>query len=253
MDISATALLKATRRLIVNKGWPVTGAPCAGASSTVLLVALSLSVAGCQSPQPRATGKSASPPQLETKRVEQPASATKPPVAPLKAAQPVPVRATRVSEAKPPTKLPTKPPRATAAKEAERPLVKLPPPTAGNGAKSLLALDSSLAVRARERATLRAKPSAPKAPTAENVATVTGAPVEALVFHGTPPKARPPKRTVMNALGWIGLVLGGAVLALLVRLHLIRRSELLQLPVGDAALKMPRELGFKEPLGAQKR
>jgi len=57
----------------------------------------------------------------------------------------------------------------------------------------------------------------------------------------------------MNALGWIGLVLGGAVLALLVRLHLIRRSELLQLPVGDAALKMPRELGFKEPLGAQKR
>jgi hypothetical protein len=57
----------------------------------------------------------------------------------------------------------------------------------------------------------------------------------------------------VTALAWIGSVLGAAVLALVVRLHLIRRSELRHLPVGDAALKMPRELGFKEPLEAQRR
>lgn len=82
---------------------------------------------------------------------------------------------------------------------------------------------------------------------------MTGAPVKALVVHGSAPKAQRPQRSVMKALGWIGSVLGAAVLALLVRLQLIRRSELLQLPAGNAALKMPRELGFKEPLDAPKR
>ena len=248
MDISATASFKALRRFLVNQDRPATGAPCARASSTALLAALSLSVAGCASPQTRAPQKTAPPTQAGTRPAEQLASARKPPVAPAKPAQPVPVRVPRVSEAKPPTKLPTKALPPTAGKDVERPVVGPAPPTAGNGAKSLLALDSSLAVRARERATLPVKPS-----TAQNSGSVTGVPVEALVVHGSPPKARRPQRSVVTALAWIGSVLGAAVLALVVRLHLIRRSELRQLPVGDAALKMPRELGFKEPLDAQRR
>jgi hypothetical protein len=55
----------------------------------------------------------------------------------------------------------------------------------------------------------------------------------------------------MNALGWLGLLAGGGVVAVLVRLRLVRRGELLHIPLGDDALKMPRELGFKEPIGAQ--
>lgn len=253
MDISATARLKALRRFLVNQDRPFAGAPSARASSTALLVALSLSVVGCASSQRRAPQKTAPPPHAGTRPAEQLASATKPQVAPAKPAQPVPVSNSRVSEAKPPTKLPTKPLPATAGKEAERPPARLPAPTAGNGAKSLLALDSSLAVRAREKTTLPAKPSTPKAPTAENAGSVSSAPVEALVVHGAASKARPPQRSVMKALAWIGSVLGAAVLALVVRLQLIRRSELRQLPVGDGALKMPRELGFKEPLDAQRR
>ena len=235
MDISATELLKALRRFLVNRDLPVGGAPRAGVSSTVLLVALSLSVAGCKSFQPGTTGRTAPPPQAETRGAEQLASATKPPDGPLRPAQPVRAHAPRLSEAKPPTKPPTKLPPATASKRAER----------------LLALNPPLTVRARERTTLPAEPSAPKASTGEIAGTVTGAPVEELVFHGSPSKARPPQRTVMKALGWLGLVVGGGVLAALVRLYLIRRGELLQLHVGDDALKMPRELGFKEPIGAQ--
>jgi hypothetical protein len=55
----------------------------------------------------------------------------------------------------------------------------------------------------------------------------------------------------MKALAWLGLVLGGAALAFLAHLFVIRRAK----PPGDSAaskddLKMPPELLFKEPLTA---
>ena len=77
---------------------------------------------------------------------------------------------------------------------------------------------------------------------------VTNTPVPSLVLRGPPPQTSP-RRAGMKMLLWLGLALGVAAVAVLVRLYLIRRAKPADLAaVGKDELKMPPELLFKEPL-----
>jgi len=158
-------------------------------SNIILIAALSLSLAGCGVLQPGTMARTTPTPQTDTKDAQELASTTKQPEAPSKPAQPVP-----------------------------------PPATASKGTEKLAAPNAPAPVRASERTTLPAEPSVPKAPIAEDSSTVTGAPVEALVFRGPPPDAQP-RRVGIKALVWLGLGLGGAALAVLARLYVIRRAK----------------------------
>jgi len=52
-----------------------------------------------------------------------------------------------------------------------------------------------------------------------------------------------------KALLWFGLVLAGGVLVVAVRLYLVRRVSPAELAaLGKDDLKMPREMGFKDPI-----
>ena len=218
MDTSANKLLKALNRLSHACG---TGAPA-------FLTALSLALAGCSVLQPGTTARLIPPSRAGTEGAHEQAPVTVQPEAPSKPAQPVP-----------------QPTPATISEIRE---TKPPPATVSKGAEKLVAPNTPLVVRARERTPPPAEPSAPKAPTAEVSGTVTDAPVQALVFRGPPPQA-PSSRTGMKVLVWFGLAFGGAALAVVGRVWLVRRAK----PAGPAdakkdELKMPPELLFKEPL-----
>ncbi|MGD0261772.1 MAG: hypothetical protein ABSD29_18435 [Verrucomicrobiota bacterium] len=209
---------------LVGRSLPASASPRAALPNAILIAALSLSLAGCGVLQPATTARTTPPPQTDTKGAQQLALPTKPPEAPTRPAPPVPQSAPRVSE--------TKPPSVTAAR----------------GAEKLVAPNPAAPVRVSERTTLSPAPSAPKTPVAEDSVTVTGAPVQALIFRGPPPQARP-RRAGIIVLVSLGLGLGGAALAVLARLYVIRRAKpAVLLAAGKDELKMPRELLFKEPL-----
>jgi hypothetical protein len=214
MDMSATELLKALNRVSNTRAGTL----------NAILVALSLAVAGCGGLPPTTTAKTAPRPQADTTGTQGQALTTKQPEAPSRSAQPVPQHSQRASETKP------------------------PPATASRGAQKLVAPSAPIPVRARERTALLASQPASKAPIAEDHGTATGDPVSALVFKGPPPQAKP-QRSGMKGLMWLGLGLGVATLAVLVRLYIIRHT----IPADFSAdakdqFKMPRELGFKEPM-----
>jgi hypothetical protein len=72
--------------------------------------------------------------------------------------------------------------------------------------------------------------------------------VQPLILKGPPPQA-PSSRAGIKVLVSLGLGLGGAALAVLARLYLIRRVKPADLAAaGKEELKMPRELLLKEPL-----
>ena len=251
--MSANEPLKALSRILCTRGprgpaccrltrseWPEpaicrrSGFPRAAVSNTILIAALSLCLVGCGVLQTGTTARPTPPQRTDTKGAQELASATKQPEAPSRSAQPAPQPARRVSETKPPPASvgETRPPSATASR----------------GAEKLVAPSAPAPVRASQRTTLPAEPSAPKAPTAEDSGTVTGAPVQALVFRGPPPQARS-RRAGVKLLAWLGLGLGGAALAVLARLYLIRRATPPALP--DAKkdeLKTAPGLLMKEPL-----
>jgi hypothetical protein len=203
---------------------PASAPPHPAVSNAVLIAVLSLSLAGCSVLQPGTTAGTTPPPQAGTKGAHELASAAKQPEAPSKPAQPVPQHSQRISE--------------------PRPL----PATASKGAEKLMTPSAPAPVLASERTTLPAEPSSPKPPATEDSGTVTGTPVQALVFKGPPPQLRP-RRAGMKALLWLGVGLGGAALAVLARFYVIRRAKPEVLAnAGKDELKMPPELLFKEPM-----
>ena len=202
---------------------PVSGSPRAAVPNAIL-IALSLCSAGCGGLQPVTTTRLIPPPRDDTKGAYELVSATKSPEAPSKPAQPAPQPAQRISETRP------------------------PPATASKGAEKLVAPNVPAPVHASERITLPPGASAPKVPIAEDSVTVTDTPVQALVFRGPPPQAQPSR--AMKVLAWFGLGLGGAALAVVARLYVIRRAKpvVLLSNAGKDELKMPPELLLKEPL-----
>lgn len=225
MDTSANEHLKALNRVFHTYRRP---------GMSAFLIALWLALAGCSVPQPGPSARLIPPPRANTESAHELVPASEPPAAPPKPAQSVPKSSQLVTE--------TKPPPAPIGQT--RPT----PATASKGAEKLVAPNLVAPVRASEKTTLPAEPSAPIVPTAEVSAAVTDAPVQALVFRGPPPEA-PSSRIGMKVLVWFGLAFGVAVLAIVGRVWVIRRAK----PV-DAAdakkdkLKMPSELLFKEPL-----
>lgn len=211
MDMSATELLKGLDRMVPARG--------------AVLVALSLSLVGCHGPQQGTTARTTPPLPATTRGAQQLASPTKPPETLAKPAPPAPQPAQHVSQPQPPPAIPSK------------------------GAEKLAAPNPPALVRSSQRTAPAPEPPAPKAPVAESSSSVTDAPVQALIVKGPPPQIRPPHRTGLKALLWVGLVLCGAALAVAARLYLIRRAKAGGPGPPKEELKMPREMGFKEPIG----
>ena len=223
----------------VGRFLPVCGSPRALVSSAIL-IALSLTLTGCGLLQPGTTASPTPPARANTEGAHELASATKQPEAPSSPAQPAPQPARVVSE--------TRPPPVTVSKGAEKLLAPNAPAPVRASERTTLPAQPSDPVRVSERTTLRTELSAPKVPVAEDSGSVTGAPVQELVFRGPPPQARP-RRAGMKGLIWFGLVLGGAALAVLARVYVIRRAKPAELSAGGKdELKMPSELFLKDPL-----
>ena len=210
--MSATELLRALKRAV----------PAREAG----LIALSLSLAGCNVGQPGTMSRATPPPQTETKGAQELVAPSKAPEAPPKPAPPAPPPVQRVSTPAPPP--------AIVSKSAEKAAAPTPPAPA----------------RISQKSTRLPEPSVSKAPpTADTSGAVTSAPVEALILRGPPPQPRSSLRAGVKALLWLGFGLGAAALAVLTRLYLIRRAALTAGPgPSSEELRMPRELGIKEPL-----
>jgi len=119
------------------------------------------------------------------------------------------------------------------------------------GAEKLVAPKQPFLVRAREKSPALPESAPPNTQSVEGAGAVTDAPVEALIVRGPPPQPPPPRRLVLKALLGLGLGLLGAAVAVAARLYLIRRAKGTEgpAPVKDE-LKMPREMGFKDPINA---
>jgi hypothetical protein len=210
MDMSATELWKTLK-------------PGVGA----ILTALCLSVAGCSVPQPAATARTTPLPHADPKAAGQPAAPPQPAEAPPKTPAPAPQHVQRLAQPVPPPAVPAK------------------------GAEKLVAPKQPLLVRARERTPAPPEPSVSNANVAEISGTTTNAPVEALIVRGPPHQAPPPRWTVLKVLLWLGLGLAGAGVVVAARLYLIRRAKGTEDPAPvKEELKMPRGMGFKEPINA---
>jgi hypothetical protein len=213
LDMSATDLLKALDRFLHAPG--------------AMLAALSLSLAGCSVSQPGARGRSTPLPQAEARNAAQLTSPAQMPEAHPNPYAPAPQH----------------------AQEGAQP--KAAPATSTKGAQRLAAPNQPLLVRAREKTTPLPEPSASRTQAVGSAGSVTDAPVQALIVRGPPPQAPRPRWAAFKVLMWLGLGLAGAVLAVVARLCLVRRASLAALPSSsDEALRMPRELGFKEPIKA---
>ena len=239
MDMSAKESLQCPNGVPHTRG---AGAPacCRRSGSpraavvTAILIAFSLSFAGCGIPQAGTTARLIPPPRAGTPGAPELASTPNQPEAPAIPAPPVPQQVPRVNETKP---------RPAAIGES-RPA----PATASRGAEKLVALGAPAVVLARERSTIPAEPSVPKAPVAEVSGTVTDAPAQALVFRGPPPEAQP-SRVGIRWWVWLGLGLGGAALAVLARLYVIRRAKPpVPAEAGNGKPTPVPGLFFKEPL-----
>ena len=242
IEVSANELLKALSRVLhtrragapacsrlARSEWPKP-ATCRRSGSgraavpKAILLALSLSLAGCAVSRPTTTTRLIPPARAETEVAHELPSATKQPEPPSTPAQPAPQPAQRVSE--------TRPPPATASKSAEKPATPSTPAV----------------VRASVRTALPIVPSVPRTPITVVSGTVTDAPVQALVFSGPPPEARA-LRSGIKWWVWLGLGLVGAALAVVAWFYAIRRAKSANLAgAGKDELKMPPELLFKEPL-----
>ena len=239
MDMSANESLQCPNGVPHTRGARVpaccrpSGSPRAAVASAIL-IALSLSYAGCSVPQAGTTARLIPPPRADTPGAPELASTLNQPEAPAIPAPPVPPQVPHVSETKPPP----------AAIGESRPASA----TASKGAEKLVALGAPAVVLAREKSALPAEPSVPKAPVAEVSGTVTDAPGQALVFRGPPPGAQP-SRVGIRWWVWLGLGLGGAALAVLARLYVIRRAKPpVPAEAGKGKLTPVPGLLFKEPL-----
>ena len=227
LDMSATELLKAVSRVFHTRG---------AVSNALVMGAFSLGLAGCGSLQPTTTATTTPTPQGDTKATQELVSAPKQSETPARPVQPLRQQPRRVSEPQRPA--------ATPSKAAENRVA-----TPSRGAETLVALNTPLVARARERTKAPTERSGPTAPMAADSGTVTGAPVRELIFKGPPPKARP-QRAGMKMVLWLGLGLGGAAVVVLGRFVAIRGSAKSPGPA-DAAkdeLKMPSEILMKKPL-----
>jgi hypothetical protein len=189
------------------------------------LLIFCLFLAGCGVRQPTTTVRTTPPPKTGMKSRQVVVPATGPSEPPAKPSQPAPQPSPRLSETRP------------------------PPATTSKGAQKLMAWLPAVPVRARERTSPPVKPPVPQTSIKEDSGTVTGAVVQELVIKGPPPQLRPP-RSGTKAFLWLGSGLGLAALAVLARVCVIRRTK----PAGSSEggkddLRMPRELGFKEPVG----
>ena len=211
--------------------------PGTAVASAVFLAVLSLWLADCGGLPSSTTAKITPLAPANTRVAHDSAPATKPPAAPSKPAPPVPQNSQRISE--------TKPPPATATRGAERLVATTP-----KGPEKLLAASAPVPVRASESTTLPAQPPELKPPVIQDPGAPASPPVTELVFKG-PPHEAPQPRPGMKALLWLGFGLGGAALAFLARLVVIRRAKPLGVSTASKDdLKMPPELLFKEPLTA---
>ena len=210
MDMSAIELRKALK-------------PAVGA----VLLALCLFVAGCSVPQPVTAAHTTPLPQADARSAGQLASPPPPPAAPQKPVVPAAQHAQPLAQPKPAPAMPAK------------------------GGEKLVALRQPFVVRARERTLSPPEASASNAQVAEISGTATNAPVEALIVRGPPPQPPPPRRLGLKMLLWLALGLTGAAVAVAARLYLIRRARGTEVPApGREELKMPRGMGFKEPINA---
>ncbi len=215
----------------------VSGSPRAAVSNTVLLAALSLFLAGCGGLPSGTTAKTTLVAPADTRTAHDLAPTTKQPETPSTPAQPVSQNIQPIRE--------TKPPSATATKGAERLVA-----TTTKGPEKVVAASAPAPARASERTPLAAQQPDSKPPVTQDSGALASLPIKELVIKG-PPHEAPQPRAVTKALAWLVLALGGAALAVLARLLLIRRAK----PPGVSAahkddLKMPPELLFKESVMA---
>jgi hypothetical protein len=210
LDVSAPGLLRRPTRTAHVRG--------------AALLAASLALAGCSIPQLGTTSRS-TPPQTDIKGAQQLSAPAKAPEVSPQPAPPTPQHAQRISE------------------------TNHPAPASGKGAEKLVAAPRPIVARAKEKAPPPHEPAVVKAPEVEPAIAAPSAPVEALIVKGPPPSPPPRSRTLVKALIWLGLGLGAAAAAVVARLSLIRRAQIAAIPdPGKEDLRMPRDMGFKEPL-----
>jgi hypothetical protein len=194
--------------------------------SRLLAGALSLWFAGCTSPKPGSAARPAQNAPTEVKSVHEVAPTPNQPEPPARPVSPSPQLPQRINDPKP------------------------PPTTPSKGAEKLIALTTPLAARARENNPVNAEPVQRKAPAVTNPRAETDAPVKELVFKGTPPQTHT-QLSPWKLLSWIGVGFGVGVLAVVVRLCLIRRAEPIKAKGDKKEDLMPAPgLLLKEPVSA---
>jgi hypothetical protein len=234
---------------------PAFGWPRAAVCNTLFIPVLALFLAGCSVLKPATTLKTTPLASVDTQSAPDPAPAAKPPESAFKPEQPLPQKPS------PSTETPTPP--ATTSRGAEKLVAptmvapekrpeRAPPSVAGSVAPAATKPEKQAAAakpvpaRASEKTPPTTPLPDPKPPFAPDSASVTSAPVQDLILKG-PPRQPPRTRTVAKTLKWLGLGLGVAILALVGRFFLVHRTEApLPFAANEEALRMPRELGFKE-------
>jgi hypothetical protein len=251
LDKSNASML-GLRATVLSEGWNHAGTTPAPAFTgvavcrTVLLLALSLLLAGCghtQSDTPRKTNLHS---PADTRTAHNQSTNPSQPEVHSTPAQPIALSSQSVSETKP---LPATNIRgaeklaAASSKSAEKVVF-----TNSRGPEKVISASAPAALRPGEKPSPAAKPLEPKAPATQDSNTPAASPVTELIFKG-PPRPEPKPRSITKALGWLGVGLGGVALAILGRLLITSHAKPREIPVsGREELPMARELLFKEPV-----
>ena len=210
---------------------PLTVLHRTGVRSITVLAWLCLALAGC----------TIVPPQSSTQSSVQPQQAPVPVPHSPPAPQPPPPKADARPIAPPPQPQPVSLARQPTSPPAP------PPAVYSKGAEKLLAPIRPLTVRAREQPPASIEPTVTTEST-NSPSTTVQASTEALIVKGPPPGSR--AQSSKTKLLWcFGLLFAAAAGAIVVRLKLRRAAGAAEGPaVAEGDLKMPRDMGFKEPL-----
>jgi len=211
----------------------VSDSPGFAASKAGLIAALSLLLAGCGGLRSGSKPQTTPPASSATRSTPDPTPAARPAESSSKATQARPRTIQTASDSRPQP--------APPARGAEG-LVAL----STKGPQNVQAASAGAPARASEKTPPPADPPDLKPPTKQSTGALTNPSVNELVVKG-PPRQAPQPRDGMKALAWLGVVLGGAALAVLTRLFVLRRAKpLAASSAGKDDLQMPPELRLKE-------
>jgi hypothetical protein len=213
---------------------PAIASPHPAVSKVVLVAGLSLILGGCAHLEPDAPVRTALLAPADTRIAPEPPMAPMPAAAPAKPAQPRPQQPQRVSE--------TKPPPAIATQGAERLVVEPPKDSEKPAAPSEPAPKQTI-----QPPTAPPEPPAANPPVAQAPNPVNAAPEKDLILKG-PPHQIQTWVTRTKLMGWLGIGLGTAALAILGCLYAQRRAKPSEPPNAKKAKSIAPGLLLKQPI-----